>query len=158
MNAPMVEIARNPQKAADLGHPLILSGADDEYWKAMRSNPSTKKNPVCMERGLVDEIPDVIPFPLLPSHNFPAIFGMVSVSGYSSSSPLQFDPVRRLPIYFHGIYAPARAKNFLEHQPNTRVTLLRHLDPPVWSIIEDDTERTLTIDPETLVVRSVVAE
>ena len=139
----------------DLSRRLIMSGAADEYWKALRPSLGPEKNLVSMERGLVDVIPDAIPFPLLPSHNFPAIFGVVSVSGYSSSTPLLLESSRMLPIDVHGIYTPDQAKIFLEHQPNTRLTLLRRLDPPVWSIIEGGTERTLTLDPETLVIRSV---
>ncbi len=62
---------------------------------------------------------------------------------------------RLLPIDVHGLYTAEQAKVYLEHFPGTRVTVVRQIDPPVWSIIEGGTERTLTLDPETLVIRSV---
>ncbi len=141
--------------SVELSRRLILSGTADNYWNAVRPTLGPGRSLVCMERGLVDVMPEVLPFPLLPSHNYPALFGVVSVSGYTSSSPLHLDQTRMLPVDVHGIYTPEQARIYLEHFPDTRVTLLRRLDPPVWSIIEGGTERTFTLDPKTLVIQGV---
>ncbi len=143
---------------AELSRRLILSGVADEYWKTIRPVLIPRKNLVCADLQLVDDAYERAPFPLLPSHNFASLFGVVSVSGYSTTTPLLLDRARLVPPAAHGIYSRAQAKVYLEHFPDTRLTVLHQVDPPIWSIYEDGLEKRLTLDPETLFIRTVTGE
>jgi hypothetical protein len=141
-----------------LSRRLIISGVADEYWRAIQPALEPRPNVAAAEMHLVHDGLERAPFPLLPSHNFAALFGVVSVSGYSTSSPLLLEHDRMLPPAVSGIYSPEQARLYLQRFPNARLTLLRQIDPPIWSIFEGDKERRMTIDPATLVISPVSAD
>ncbi len=132
----------------ELSRRLIISGAADAYWREMRPALDARATLVCADLPLVSSSPESMPFPLLPSHNFAALFGVVNVSGFSPSSPYSIDRARMMPPGVNGIYSPEQARIYLEQFPETRVVWLRQTDPPIWSIIDGGQERRLTLDPE----------
>ena len=60
-----------------------------------------------------------------------------------------------LPPAISGIYSPEQARIFLERFPESRLTVVHQLNPPIWSIYESGRERRLTIDPASLAIRPV---
>ena len=139
----------------ELSRRLIISGAADAYWKTIRPTLGPHANVACADLSTMEYPHERAPFPLLPSHNFPALFGTVSVSGYSTGSPLLLDRSRLLPPTVDGIYSPEQARVYLEHFPDSRLTILHSLNPPVWTILESGRERRLTLDPSTLAITEV---
>ena len=138
-----------------LSRRLIISGAADQYWNKMRPALSRQPNVAAADDRLVDYDAPRMPFPLLPSQNMPVLFDIVSVDGYSTSTPLLLDRTRLLPPAVHGIYSPEQARIYMQHFPKSRLTLVHQLDPPIWSIYESGKELRLTLDPETLEIRTI---
>ncbi len=81
----------------ELSRRLILTGAADAYWREIRPTLGARPNLVCVDFSPVDTATELVPHPLLPSHNFAALFGLVNVAGNSPSSPLLRDRTRLLP-------------------------------------------------------------
>jgi len=139
--------------SVELSRKLIISGAADSYWTAMGPLSSKLPSVAATDLDTSGGIDASAPYPLLPSHNFPALFGVRSVSGYSTGTPLWLDPHRIFPPTLTGIFSLDEARIYLAHFPAARLTVLHSVDPPVWSIVGHESGRTLTIDPDTLAIR-----
>ena len=77
-----------------LSRRLLISGTADEYWRTMRPTLASQPNVACVDPRLMRESSGRSVFPLLPSQNLAALFGVVSASGHSSSFGL---PARSQP-------------------------------------------------------------
>ncbi len=108
-----------------------------------------------MDPRLLREGIGEIPFPLLPSQNLSALFGVVNASGYSTSSPFLLDRNRPATFSLSGMSTPETGRAYVERFPNVRLTIVRQLNPPLWSILEDGRERWLTLDADTLQIREL---
>ena len=139
----------------ELSRRLLISGAADEYWRALRPSLGNRPNLPCMDPRLMRESKEEVPYPLMPSQNLAALFDVVSASGYSSSSAFLLDRTRPAPFSPSGMYSPESGRAYQAVFPNVRLTIMRQLNPPQWSIIEDGRERRLTLDPVTLQIREL---
>ncbi len=139
----------------ELSRRLLVSGTADEYWRALRPTLGQRPNLPCMDPRLMRESNEEVPYPLLPSQNLAALFGVVSASGYSSSSAFLLDRSRPAPFSLSGMYTPENGRAYQAMFPHVRLTILHQLNPPQWSIIEDGRERRLTLDPDTLQIREL---
>ncbi len=142
----------------ELSRRLLISGTADEYWRALRPTLGNRPNLTCMDPQLMRETTDEVPFRAATQpKNLAALFGAISASGYSSSSAFLLDKSRPAPFTPSGMYSPENGRAYQTRFPNVRLTIVRQLNPPLWSILEDGRERWLTLDPDTLQIRELTS-
>jgi hypothetical protein len=113
-----------------LDRELLFSGRSDRYWAEVKSRlgPDDLIVPVA-DPEMIRKNPFDVPFSLLGAYNFPILFKVKSVTGYSVTVPRDQLYVTVPPAVNIGVFSPDQKEAILRERPNVKFITLESVDP-----------------------------
>ena len=113
-----------------LDRKLVLSGEAEAFWNKERTllKPDDQIATV-IDLDLWKASTSSIPYTLLGTANYPALFGVVSVEGYSTTVPLDQVPIKIPPHFWYGAFTPGQVPALLKERPNVRLVRIVQVNP-----------------------------
>jgi hypothetical protein len=113
-----------------LDRELLFSGRSDRYWAEVKSRlgPDDVIVPVA-DPEMIRKNPFDVPFSLLGAYNFPILFKVKSVTGYSVTVPRDQLYVTVPPAVNIGVFSPDQKEAILRERPNVKFITLESVDP-----------------------------
>lgn len=109
---------------------LIVSGQARAYWERVKPliGPGNRILPV-VGRAITANHDKQIPFSLIGALNYPALFNVPSISGYSAQGFDNPQLAEEVPYFFGGIYGPRASRRLMAKNPRLRALHLISLHP-----------------------------
>ncbi len=107
-----------------------FSGKADLFWKRVKLNlkPTDEIATVIDLRFEQSHLSD-IPYSYLGTANFPALYRIPCISGYSPTSPVDQLPLKIRPFFWFGAYDTRKLDTILQKRPNLKVLILKGVHP-----------------------------
>ena len=70
-----------------------------------------------------------LPYSYLGTANYPALFRLRAISGYSPTQPLDQVPLKTRPIYWFGAIEPSQVDAVLKEKPDLKLIVLKQAHP-----------------------------
>lgn len=109
---------------------LIFSGRAYRYWKHVRTYLGPHDYIAAIaDPQVVSTHPFTVPFSLLGTYNFPILFKVKSVTGYSVTAPRDQLVVTVPPKMAFGLFSPDQKEAILRERPDVKFITLESMDP-----------------------------
>jgi hypothetical protein len=117
----------NPLAQDRLG---TLSDKGDQFWNQVKLilKPTDEIATVIDSRLWRVSALD-IPYTYLGTANFPALYRIACISGYSTTSPIDRLPLKTLPSYWFGAFDATQLNTILQERPNLKILIIKHVRP-----------------------------
>ncbi len=108
----------------------VLSGDGERYWNQVRAllKPGDQIGTI-IDRNVLRAHAAVIPYTYLGMANFPALYRIHCISGYSNTSPTDQLPLTTPPEFWFGAFSPAQVDTILHERPDLRLIVLEGVSP-----------------------------
>ncbi len=123
----------------------VLSGKAEIFWNQVK----LRLNPHDQIATVIDSDPwakniEKIPYSLLGTANFPALYQVTSVSGYSMTSPADQMPIKTIPFFWFGAYSEKQVAAILQEKPELKIIELVSATPLKIMLIAGGKKTDLT--------------
>jgi hypothetical protein len=110
---------------------LLRNGKAAAYWESLRSEFKPGDQLISIVgRHFADENATEIPFTLLGAFNYPALFKIASISGYTAPGLQQTESQGDVPYHMGGMYSEKVGRRMLARNPHLKAMRLVSLYPP----------------------------
>jgi len=116
-----------------------LSGNADRFWNQVKLllKPSDEIATV-IDIDLWEKNGWAIPYTYLGTANFPALYQITCISGYSPTSPTDQLPLKTRPFYWFGAFSGNQLDDILQERPNLKVIIIENAYPLKLSLYSKD--------------------
>ncbi len=116
--------------ALKLDREAVLSGDGDRYWNQVRTllKPGDQLATV-IDWNVWQAHATAIPYTYLGTANFPALYRIPCITGYSTTSPTDQLPLKTLPLFWFGAFAPRQVNDILNERRDLKLIVLENASP-----------------------------
>jgi hypothetical protein len=127
---------------------LLISGEAHAYWERVKPliGDGNRIMAVVSQKITTDHERE-IPFSLLGAANYPALFGVPSISGYTAQGFARPQLAEEVPYFFGGIYSPQTSQKMLSKNRNLRALHLVSIQPLRIDLCSAQGCQTLPLPP-----------
>jgi hypothetical protein len=146
---PLLTVAPFSFSPMETDRKLLFSGEAYRYWDEIKQQlkPGDQIVPVVdpklMTTGSIYEIP----YTLIGAYNYPALFRVQSITGYTAPGLSKSRPQNEQPYLWPGLYSPDVAQPMLRKYPNLKAIELVSLRPLKIQLVTATSRKTLTLPP-----------
>jgi len=114
----------------DIDRQAVLSGDGDRYWNQVRTllKPGDQIGTV-IDRNILWVHGGALPYTYLGTANFPALYRIPCISGYSTTSPMDELPTKTAADLWIGAFAPWQVDTILHERPDLRLIVIDNISP-----------------------------